>query len=326
MITVRDLDLMTYTGKTAHWIRPDAWNPDGARLRFLQPKRPFRAMTDYHGNITHTPLLVGRPCYGIITAFVRYKDEMKPVKGRGMLPSSRCANCKLRDSCERVVKERINSDPLLQSAHDQWLRAEGPSKFKMPNFESTQAGRLWMRIAEAAVAARFTSTNDAALIEQYQELDRHKVEKDRQRKVLSRERARKAGNIDEDHRADLAAAARKRATDVYTAMRVHGAPKALRQLPIQSLQDLCEVWLGREVLRAEHKKCRAPDIARWIKANHFRDDSATPAALCTRVSKDLGRIRRFEQLDFNGAPLLERFKPEEEYRCRASLQLTTAPF
>ena len=312
-MNVRDIDLMTYREKTLHWTRPDAWNPDGSRLRFEQPKRPFRASTDQAGNIIHSPLLVGRPCLGIITAFVRYKDEMKPVKGRGMVPSSRCATCKVRETCERVVKERIKSFAPLHTAHDEWLRAEGPSKFRTADFERTHAGRLWKRIGDTAADAGFTSFNDEALIAHYQKLDRQKLQDDRRRKARSREIARKAGKIDLDHRADLEMAANNRLIDILEAFRDPRAPKTVRQLPIRSLQDMCEVWLGREVLRAEGRKRKAPDIARWIKANGYRNVSATPGALCTRVSKDLERIQRFERFIFNGAPLLTRFNPEEEY-------------
>ena len=284
MMTVRDLDLMTYREKTLHWMRPDAWKPGGARLRFEQPKRPFRASTDTCGNVTYATLLVGRPCFGIITAFVRYKDEMKPVKGRGMVPSSRCATCKVRERCERVVKERIKSFAPLHSAYDEWLRVEGPSKFRTPDFERTHVGRLWKRIGDAAAEADFTSFNDTGLIEHYHKLDRQNLQNDRLRKARARELARKRGKIDGDHRADLEMAANGRLIDILEAMNDPHAPKAVSQLPIRSLQDMCEVWLGREVLRAEGRRSKAPDIARLIKVNAYRSDSATFGALCTRVT------------------------------------------
>lgn len=321
MMTVRDLDLMTYREKTLHWMRPDAWKPGGARLRFEQPKRPFRAMTDGAGNITHTPLSVGRPCFGIITALIRYKDAMRLVKGRGKVPSSRCATCKLRASCERVVRERIKSFAPLSAAYDEWLLAEGPSKFDTADFDLTHIGRLWTRIADAAADAGFTSVNDTSLIEHYQKLDRQNLQNDRLRKARIRELARKAGKIDSDHRADLEMAAYSRLTDILDAINDPHAPKTVSQLPIRSLQDMCEVWLGREVLKAEGRKCKAPDIARWIKANGYRSDSATPGALCTRVSKDLERIQRFERLIWNGAPLLTPFNSQEEYWSQVSLEL-----
>jgi hypothetical protein len=321
MISVRDLDLMTCRERTLHWMRPDAWNPDGARLRFKQPARAFRAMTDGRGHVSHIPLLVGRPCFGIITAFVRYKNAMRPVKGRGMLPASRCADCKLRQSCERLVKERIKAYAPLSTAHDEWLRAEGPSKFDTPDFERTHVGRLWKRVAEAAADATFTSSNDAAVMKYYERLDRDALERDRRRQAAKREQDRRKGKIDSDHLRDLEIAANNRVIDVVDAMTDTRAPRELRLLPIQSLEDMRDVWLGREVVRAERRKWKAPDIARWIEATRRRNDSATFAALCTRVHKDLARIARFERLTWNGAPLLKPFDPAQESWSQVWLEL-----
>jgi hypothetical protein len=313
-MNVRDLDLMTYSEKTLHWMgHKNPWSPDGVPLRFKQPLRSFTAMNE-EGNVWHMPLLVGRPCYGIITALLRYKDAMKPVKGKGMLPASRCAtSCRLRESCERLVKERIKASPVIKAAHEDWLKAEGPSKFSAPQFETSAAGRSWKRLGLAAADAGFTSCNDATITEYYVNLDRESLVRDRQRKAADRERARKVGKIDGDHRADLEVASFDRLVALLEAMADPQAPRALSQLPVQSAQDLREVWLGREVLRAERKKCGARDIARWIIANGHRSDSATFEALCTRVSKDLQRIARFERTIWNGAPLLKRFSAQDEY-------------
>jgi nitrate/TMAO reductase-like tetraheme cytochrome c subunit len=305
---------MTYREKTLHWAGPAPWNPGGSRLRFKQPKRAFTAMTENKdGNVTYIPLLVGRPCYGIITAFLRYKDEMKPVKGRGLLPASRCSRCILRDSCQRLVKERIKASPAVKAAHEEWLKAEGPTKFKERDFEHTLAGRLWKRLTVAAADAGFTSCNDAAVIEHYQRQDQQALADDRRRQAAKRERARKAGNVDAAHLADLKNAADDRLLNLTIARIAPIPPREFRGMPSESFIDLRNVWLGREVLRAQCKKCRAPDIARWIQVNGLRDASSTFAALSTRVTKDLQRLEKFERVVWNGAPLLKPFDPLVEY-------------
>lgn len=324
-MNIRDLDLMSYREKTLHWMRPDSWNPDGARLRFKQPEHAIRASTDRRGNVTYMPLLVGRPCFGIITAFVRYKDALKPVRGRGLLPASRCAGCKVREGCERLVRERIEAYAPLSAAYDDWLRAEGPSRLDDRDFESTHVGRLWKRVGLTAADAGFTSYNDPAVVEHYERLDRDRQLLDRHRQARKREQERRGGKIDSDHFADLEMASNGRLIAVLEAMNDPQAPKCVSQLPIPSLEDMRDVWLGREVLKAERKKHKAPDIARWLKANGRRSDSATFAALCTRVSKDLDRISRFERLIWHGAPLLKRFSPSEEYWSQLWLDVTPAP-
>jgi hypothetical protein len=305
---------MTYREKTLHWMRPDCWNPDGARLRFKQPTQSLTVSTDRRGNVTYVrPTVVGRPCFGIVTALVRYKDAMKPVKGKGLLPASRCAECKAREGCERLVNERVSAFAPLSTAYEEWLLAQGPSKFGMRDFEHTHVGRLWKRVGLAAADGPFTSANDAAAVEYYEKLDRDARLRDRRRQAVKRDRARRSGKIDSDHFADLDLAAFVRLGEVLEASLNPNAPRGLWRLPAKSIEDMCDVWLGREVLKAERKTCRAPDIARWIIANGRRNDSANFAALCTRVSKDLERIGRFERLIWNGAPLLRPFNPDEEY-------------
>lgn len=311
MTTVRDLDLLPYREKTLHWMRADAWNPDGARLYFKQPKRAFRALMQ-NGNIIHSPLLVERPCYGIVTALLRYKDAMKPVRGRGLLPASRCASCILRESCERVVRERVKADPPLAAAHDEWLRAEGPSKFGIANFDQTHVGRLWKRLGLAAADAGFTSCNDQAVADHYERADREALLRDRLRQAEKRKKGRANGVIDAEHLSDLDVAADSRVIDTLEAINDPRAPRSLRMLPMQSLQDLRDVWLGYEVLKAERKKTRAPDIARWLEANDYRNESATFAAFCTRVSKDLNRIRELQRFSWEGRSLFRPFGPAGE--------------
>lgn len=312
MITVRHLDLMSYREKTLHWMRPDCWKPGGARLRFAQPKRSVRVSTDRLGNVSYMPLLVGRPCFGIVTAFVRYKDAKKWVKGRGLLPDTRCADCKAREACERLVKERVNAFPPLLAAFKEWLLAEGPSRFADHDFEHTTAGRLWKRVGLAAADAPFTSVNDASVAEYYRRLDEEALERDRLRKAAERQRARKSGTLDAGHLSDLEIAANSRLIEVLEVMDHPDAPRIITALPPESLEDMRDVWLGREVLTAQLSKSRAPDIARWIQSNGRRDGSSTFAALCTRVSKDLHRIRDFGRVIWRDDPLMRPFDISQE--------------
>ncbi len=313
MTSVRDLDLFSYRQKTLHWLREDAWNPDGDRLRFERQKNDVRLSTDRLGNVMSlSQVVTGRPCHGIITAFIRYKDAKKLVRGRGWLPSSRCATCPLRESCERLVRERLKAKKPLSAAYDEWLLAEGPMSFDRPGFAESHIGRLWKRVGLAAADANFTSVNDGAVADYYAVIDREALQADRLRKVAERKRDRRAGTLDEGHISDLEIAANNRVMDLVDAILASDTPRELRQVPVKSIEDLGEVWLGRELIRARRQKPRASEIARWILATGRRNDAATSAALCTRVHKDLARIALFEQLKWRGFPLLEAFDPSCE--------------
>jgi hypothetical protein len=294
MMTVRQLDELSYRAKLRHWTRKDAWNPDGARLRLNNTKiEPF-SVRMHGGDITAMPLLVGRPCFGILTAFLRYRDATKLVKGRGLQPSSRCASCVFRQGCERIVRNRLIASPALRQAYDRWLLAEGPASFVRPNWKGSHAYRAWGRLCVVAEATPFNSVNDQAVLNHYHDADNAALEKDRTRQIAARKKQLRAGNIDDRHLFDILVAGSYRSDDLIEAMAEDGAPRALWQLPVDSLLELIDVWVCREVLRAEQKKLTAASIARMIVERGWRNASASFGALSTRVSRDLGRIERLE--------------------------------
>ncbi|HEX8583112.1 MAG TPA: hypothetical protein VF680_01720 [Allosphingosinicella sp.] len=311
-LTVRDLDHLSYPEKIRHWMREDAWNPGGIQLRFKNPAIDgFQAVMD-RGHVTFQTLLVGRPCFGILTAFLRYKDETKFVKGRGIQPASRCGTCKLRAHCERVVRNRIWASPVLKAAYNEWLLAEGPASFAMAGWRGSSAHRSWGQLCRVAFETVFTSVNDSAVVEQYRRMDEAAQATDRLRKQRSRERRRRAGILDAGHLFDIQVGAACRMDDLVEAITDDSAPKYLRQLPVKSLIEMMEVWVCREFLAAGMSKVTAPAIARLIERWNWQNDSTTVAALSTRVSKDLARIERFEKMPWMGWVLLPRFDPRAE--------------
>ncbi|MBA3677897.1 MAG: hypothetical protein H0W74_10925 [Sphingosinicella sp.] len=104
-----------------------------------------------------------------------------------------------------------------------------------------------------------------------------------------------------------------RSDDLVDAISDPDAPRILRQLPTESLVELLEVWIWREVLKAERAKVTAAGIARLIVQMGWRNASANFAALSTRVSRDLARIERFEKLPWRGWVLLPPFDPQLEF-------------
>lgn len=313
--TVRDLDQLSYREKVRHWMRNDPWQPSGTRLRFNNPAvEPFRCVMS-QGNITTMSLLVGRPCFGIPTAFLRYKDEMKLVKGRGMQPASRCGTCKLRDQCDRVVRNRVLASPGLKTAYDEWLLAEGPASFGKLNWQGSSAHRAWGRLCRAALDAPFTSSNDNEVVAHYRALDEARLATDRLRQQRSRERKRRGGTLDGGHFFDIQVAAAYRMEDLVEAVTDDASPNSVRQLPAKSLIEMMEVWVCREFLVAAKSKATAPAIARMIVSLGWSNESATFAALSTRIAKDLARIGRFEKLPWAGWVLLPPFDPALEFTC-----------
>jgi hypothetical protein len=97
---------------------------------------------------------------------------------------------------------------------------------------------------------------------------------------------------------------RERRGDLSVALIHPTPPKELVRVPSQSIEDMLDVWLGRETLRLRREKANAPNIARWIVATGRSNRSPNHAALATRVDKDLKRIAMFERIVWDGGMLL----------------------
>lgn len=314
--TIRELDLLTYEQKLRHWAGQDPWKPKEGRYRFNNTKLEWFSVSHIDGNIRTTIPLIGRPCFGIITAYLRFRHATKWVQGRGKQPASRCGDhCPFFQDCARVIAWRIASSGKLRDAYSNWLESNGP--VQMMNDDSFGCRMpSWRELCDAAYSAPFTNTNDDFLWIYYERQDAKKLVADQKRQRSKRDRARRAGAIDGGHLRDLENAQKRRAERLVAAVneaRINKLPKRLAMLPNESIRELLEVWLGRELLRARQERVTNAAIARWIIETGRKNASANFAALTTRVSKDLKRIKELEKLSWNGALLIAAFEPKTEF-------------
>ena len=170
--TIRELDHFTYAEKLRHWEREDAWNPGGATLRFENPVYRRSYMKLDGGDIVRCEPLIGRPCFGIATALLRYEHHTRYVRGRGHKPASRCHDCKAKDACKAVVQARLRASEPIEGTWADWLKADGPQAFGWSNFEQSYAYRCWTRLKSELRRHPFTSANDQHVIDAYLETDR----------------------------------------------------------------------------------------------------------------------------------------------------------
>ena len=146
----------------------------------------------------------------------------------------------------------------------------------------------------------------------YVNQDADKRKHDRERKAKARISARKLGVVDDFDIAALDQAAMERRTRIFLATLHPTPPRKLLAVPQESLEDMVEVWLGREVLRLRKIKPNAPNIARWIAETGRRNRGKNHAALSTRVDKDLRRIGVFERVPWEGGTLLPTLDAMQE--------------
>lgn len=265
------------------------------------------------GNVVRAKPLIGRPCFGIPTALLRYEHATRYVKGRGQLPTGRCNGCKAKDACRWVVDNRLRSTPAIKAAWTEWLQGGGPNSFSSSGFKDTHVRQLWFRLCRELRAHPFASANDQNVIEAYVEKDRLERERDKMRKALARRVARKAGVIDEIDLKLLNEARTRRAVTLIDAIKNGPRPKEIGRVPGKSLVEMLDVWLAREDLRARGIRPTLGKIACWIKDNGKRNESATEAALQTRVSRDLGRIKKLEKVRWGNGVLLPPLDKNTEF-------------
>ncbi len=303
-LTCRKLDELDYVKKLRHWMRDDCWNPDGGRLYLNNTEISRSAVRMTDGHIERMPLLVGRPCFGIPIAFLRYRGQVRYTKARGLLPTGRCRACKAKEACASVVDRRLRSTPSITAAWIEWLQADGPAEFRKVNFGKSPARRAWNVLCRELARHPFMSVNDSAVVEKYCLDDQTSLDDDKKRQAKKRMQARRKGDVDMFDRGLLDDAARGRYVRLIAATFHPNCPRPLLRVRLESIQELCDVWLGREILRLEKKKSNAPSIARWIVDTERRNKSVNHAALATRVTRDLKRIAEFEQIQWDGGVLL----------------------
>lgn len=310
--TLEGLDALSYLEKLRHWLRPDCWAPGGNQIRFKNPKVSRSSVRIDGGNISRMPILVGKPCFGIATAYLQYRYRTKFVKNRGALPVGRCHRCNAQEACHFVVDRRLRYQPEIESAWVEWLQYDGPNAFGRPGFKNSHVAKLWSKLYFALSRFPYTSSNDENVKNAYLEAEQQRREQDRLRHARSRLAARASGELDAADEAALDAASKKRRFGLTLAFLHPDAPKELARLPEQSIDDLMDAWLGRETLTLKKMKANAPSIARWIVETGRRNTSKNHAALSSRVSKDLARLSELEQLPWGSGHLIAPLDTDRE--------------
>lgn len=313
-LSVRELDHLDYISKVRHWMRDDAWSPGGVSLRFDNPRYAIGDFLIADGHITQSKPLIGRPCFGIATALLRYEHATRYAKGRGIVPTGRCHSCKAKDACRWVVTNRLKSRPALNGAWIEWLQESGSDTFNRPNYKKSHAYRCWKALCRELQRHPFKSANDRLVVEAYEERDRIERAKDADRKARDRRRARRSGELDQRDIELLGAARNLRGKILIDAKQDEKPPKQIAKVPGTSLIEMLDVWLAREILRAQGVRPTLGKIADWIIDNNRRNKSQTLGALQTRVSRDLKRIERLERVPFRNGFLLPTLDKRIEFR------------
>lgn len=265
-------------------------------------------VTDGHGNITAMPELIGRPCFGIVTAFLRYgsKEPVRSKRLRSPVPS-RCARCKAGSACGRVAKERIRALDLAHGVLRGWHNKGGRSVFASLA-AMHDARSIWTRIVQAARTAQFTNSNDDIVRSYWDGLEARERARDARRKQVERRKARAEGVIDQDLM-DQVVIERERRSLALTVARL--APRPLHwisKLDDRSANIVASAWAARYLVTAAKKKMSAGRVAKEIIERGWVS-GLTEASLRQRLPRDFERVDTLEKQARAGTQIWEPFKP-----------------
>ena len=313
---IRELDEMNYNDKLRHWNRESPWGDENIKFRFNNKIPDNFNVIINKGNIIKMTSLIGRPCFGIVTALLRFGDEKKYIPGRGVVNSSRCGYCKFRTECERVVQKRISASDKISKNYKDWLIARNRIGARKNKSNDIRDSIQWKWLLDALIREPFTNSNDAAVAIYHKNKEDEEREKDRIRKQEARRMGVKAGCLDDVHEQDLMRAMKQRLRRLNNA-RVDAVrldkPRTLSRLPMESLRELGGTWYGREYLRLTNQQYGPAAIARYLVRRGWNFDNKKFGALSARVNCDLRRIENFEAMTFEGSPLFPPFDPLTEF-------------
>jgi hypothetical protein len=297
------LERQTHAAKIQHWSQEKPW--DGLKL----PKKlPFiksgHIQLDAAGNISRMPPLIGRPCFGQVTAYLRHGGHQpfwNPKVGQWM--NSRCMRCPVRDACEYVCEERLRVTPAIEKAYREW-RANGGrnSTWSKPSGSMARIKyRDLLDLLKTTVA--FSNSNDEIAIAHCEKVIEDRRIKDRDRKWKNRLRAQlesaRAGEFDADV-VDVLTRQRIWRQVQHMQARAHpNGPMQLKRVPDDASLFDSHAWVAKTMLELRGAAVNASSIATVMQSQGF-DALRSQNALRDRVRRALTRIALLERLHLPG--------------------------
>jgi hypothetical protein len=297
------LESLPHAAKIQHWGQERPWK--GIRLpRNVRAVKTGHIFLDPAGNISKMPPLIGRPCFGQVTAFLRHGGQQQfwnPKTRQWM--NSRCMRCPVRSACEYVVEERLRATPEIEAAYREWRSAGGRDATWKTKSRSHASNiyRDLMRLLKSTV--QFSSINDPVAIDHYRGIVEHRLERDRQRQHRKRLAARiesaRAGAFDAQIE-DVLDRHRIWRQIRHAEAKSHPAgPPRLKQAPSSSSLFDAQVWLGKTRIELRREAPNPSNTAHEMQALGF-ELHRTQNALRVAVGRSLTRIAILERTRLPG--------------------------
>jgi hypothetical protein len=301
------LEQMSSAEKIRYWVGEKPWHVEGKRLRLPRVRgiSPGQVALDADGNVTRMPLVIGRPCFGQPTAFMRHGGARYTYSPRQKSwHPTRCTRCPVSNACAFVAEERLQSTPKLRELYREWRNLGGRDQM-WPQSGPMGSGAVKLReLLLELQKMTFTTHRDHEVQDHYQRVIEAKLVKDRERKRRERERRTiekaMAGDITPEveqvldgHRMWRAAEHRKAASHAK-------APKWLRHLPPDAHMFDANVWLAHTRVWLRGDNPNPYNCAVEFHRMHLEEDRSVNA-LRDRVGRSIDRLHRLQRLHLSDA-------------------------
>lgn len=317
---LRDLDLLSYAEKVWHFSSEKPWSARrGTPGQYKQVTIPMgsvepffwlNVVTDRCGNVLSMPKLIGRPCFGIVTAYLRH-GCMDPVFIRRQQKTgpSKCGRCRVQSACHNLAKDRIHSTPQLLAAYEKWKLGGGRKMFNSHLQLHANQGSFtaFVQLARTTI---FTSSNDKVVADYYAKRDADMLEKDRIRKIAERRMSRKKGVVDRKLVEQSLEERNRRRALLDEATKHPSRPYWMSKLAPNSSSIIADAWLAQYLLSIAHRPITPGQVAKAMMSRKSYQNW-NKNSLRSRLRKDLVRVAQLEALVLPGEqnPVWDKFDP-----------------
>lgn len=303
MTKTKAAQALTYRDSVMIWGNRDPWKQLGIRLNHKTNFKDADVVRDGMGNILDMPLMPRKLCHGRPEVFFRHGKRTRKQRLRdGRIIDAKnhqCARCPLGvwESCGRTAMERVNSDPAIRKAFEDW-RAECEANHQGAFVCTGSASWPWGRFKEA-IAARgpFESSNDNALRKFEEEEEKKQrakwVRDQRLKRERQREAARDARELPSRQFVLNVRDERDRRRDqLHSVLGLPGQSRSRSQVHAKDAASTAVItanaWAVGEIMKAAGVAARPGSIAR-VMAGHGLSAGVSRATLNARIKNDLIR-------------------------------------
>lgn len=287
--------------------------------------------TDGKGNVINMPLLHSKLCFGRIEYLIRHGHKDQPLVKQGPKKAPKRIKCEkcpafTKDSCKKLVAERMNADIEIKNAFIEWFKAgkkadndpnpQKSTKKRYNRFYGPVFGELWDNCLKA-VSNRgpFENSNDEAMRNEIDDKKERKRVRDAKKKRVKRNQERlkrKAERLEPPSQFIRVAwdECNKRSAQLMAAKKFAKANPRISRLTDEGCDFTALAWYYETLQDAMGERAKAGTMAKWLIQDTEYHRGKSYDTLKDRLRHDLIRARDIEAGKFGN--IWQKFDPDAD--------------